>query len=93
MINLSYHPKSGTLFVYFANSKAKRGREAPHDAELIIKYSEEESVVGVELFGARWLPMPEWNRHPDKNLIPKQLQDEITKWIEAADYSEKLAAQ
>lgn len=71
------------LYVRREGVTIKTSRECPNDPELVLHYDKDDQVIGCILIGLGVLPQEEWERHPDRGLLPKDLQDVISERLEA----------
>ena len=74
---------SDVVSVYFPETKAASFGPSPHSGLMMLERGADGAVIGVELEGVSDVTLSAWREHPDRELVPQALFEELDNWLTA----------
>lgn len=80
VVRLALDEDQDVLYVTLADFESALSEESPSDGYLIINYSKDKRVVGVQVIRAREMVPEEWQNHPDRDSLPPEILNAVDSW-------------
>ncbi len=79
-VRLGLDEEQDVLYVAFDDAESALSAESPSDGYLIINYSKDKRIVGVQVIRAHEMVPEEWKHHPDRDVLPAAILEAVDRW-------------